>query len=141
MCVPVCVQLCPTLWPFGLHLSGSSVHGILWAGILDWVCHFLLQGIFLSQGLNPCLLRLLHCRQTLYPLSSSGSPANLVMDIKKLSFDSSFQFYLVSPNRYEQLSKDALLKLVFLSLIPCLLSPEKIKMITLKKNTHLMKIP
>ena len=29
-------------------------------------CHFLLQGIFLSQGLNPGLL---HCRQTLYGLS------------------------------------------------------------------------
>ena len=32
-------------------------------------CHFLLQGIFLTQGLN---LGLLHCRQILY-LYSSGS--------------------------------------------------------------------
>ena len=31
-------------------------------------CHFLLQGIFPTQGLNPCLLCLLHCRQILYPL-------------------------------------------------------------------------
>ena len=29
-------------------------------------CHFLLQGIFLTRGLN---LGLLHCRQSLYPLS------------------------------------------------------------------------
>ena len=29
-------------------------------------CHFLLQGIFLTQGLNPGLL---HCRQILYQLS------------------------------------------------------------------------
>ena len=29
-------------------------------------CHFLLQGIFLTQGLNPPLLRLLHCWQILY---------------------------------------------------------------------------
>ena len=29
-------------------------------------CHFLLQGIFLTQGLNPPLLCLLHCRQILY---------------------------------------------------------------------------
>ena len=29
-------------------------------------CHFLLQGIFPNQGLNPCLLRLLYCRQTVY---------------------------------------------------------------------------
>ena len=32
-------------------------------------CHFLLQGIFPTQGLNPDLL---HCRQTLYHLSHKG---------------------------------------------------------------------
>ena len=32
-------------------------------------CHFLLQGIFPTQGLNPGLL---HCRQTLYHLSHQG---------------------------------------------------------------------
>ena len=37
-------------------------------------CHFLFQGIFLTQGLNPGLL---HCRQTLYPLSHQGSPKKL----------------------------------------------------------------
>ena len=36
---------------------GSSVHGILQARILE--CHFLFQGIFLTQGLNLCLLCLL----------------------------------------------------------------------------------
>ena len=34
-------------------------------------CHFLLQGIFLTQGSNLCLL---NCRQILYPLSHQGSP-------------------------------------------------------------------
>ena len=34
-------------------------------------CHFLLQGIFLTQELN---LGLLHCRQILYQLSYQGSP-------------------------------------------------------------------
>ena len=29
-------------------------------------CHALLRRIFPNQGLNPCLLRLLHCRQILY---------------------------------------------------------------------------
>ena len=29
-------------------------------------CHFLLQGIFLTQGLNPLLWHLLHCRWSLY---------------------------------------------------------------------------
>ena len=33
-------------------------------------CHFLLQGIFLTQKLNSCLL---HCRQILYCLSYQGS--------------------------------------------------------------------
>ena len=33
-------------------------------------CHFLLQGIFPTQGSNPCVL---HCRWTLCPLSHQGS--------------------------------------------------------------------
>ena len=37
-------------------------------------CHALLQEIFLTQGLNPCLL---HCRQILYPLSYLGSPKSV----------------------------------------------------------------
>ena len=37
-------------------------------------CHSLLQGIFLTQGMNPGLL---HCRQILYLLSHQGSPALL----------------------------------------------------------------
>ena len=36
---------------------GFSVHGISQARILEWGCHFLLQGIFLTQGSNPHLLR------------------------------------------------------------------------------------
>ena len=39
-----------------------------WSG-----CHFLLQGIFLTQGLNPYLLCLMYCRQILY-LLSLGKP-------------------------------------------------------------------
>ena len=46
-------------------LSGSSVHGILQARILE-CCHFLLQRIFLTQGSN---LVLLHYRQILDHLS------------------------------------------------------------------------
>ena len=34
-------------------------------------CHFLLQGVFLTQGLNPSLLQ---CRQILYWLSYQGIP-------------------------------------------------------------------
>ena len=47
---PKSLQSCPTLQPHGLLLTGSSVHGISQARILQF--HFLLQGIFLTQGSN-----------------------------------------------------------------------------------------
>ena len=47
---------------------GYSVHRIFQARMLVWVALFLLQGIFLTWGMNPCIL---HCRQVLYPLSHS----------------------------------------------------------------------
>ena len=39
-------------------------------------CHFFLQGIFWTWGLNP---RLLHCRQILYSLRHQGSPTSMVV--------------------------------------------------------------
>ena len=42
---------------------GSSVHGISQARILERAVVSFLQGIFLTQGSNPCLP---HCRQILY---------------------------------------------------------------------------
>ena len=51
-------QLCLTLWyPLDCSLSGYSVHGITFLGKNTGVgCYnFLLQGIFLTQGLNPHL--------------------------------------------------------------------------------------
>ena len=41
-------------------------------------CHFLLQEIFLTQGLNPGLL---HCRQMFYHLSHQGSPIGIEKSI------------------------------------------------------------
>ena len=38
-------------------------------------CHFLLQGIFPTQGLNPCLL---HWQVSSLPLSHQGSPFTLI---------------------------------------------------------------
>ena len=60
------------VWLF-VSLPGSSIHGIFQARVLSTgvAFHFLLQGIFPTQGLNPGLP---HCRQTLYPLSHQGSP-------------------------------------------------------------------
>ena len=54
----------------GCSPPGSSVHGILQARILEWVCHSFLLGVFPTQGLN---LGLLHCSQIPHPLSHQGS--------------------------------------------------------------------
>ena len=64
----VCVSHSVMLFydPMDCSPQGSPVHGILQAGILEWVSHFLLQRIFLTQGSN---LGLVHCRQILYQLS------------------------------------------------------------------------
>ena len=76
-------QSCPTLCDsMDCSLPGSSVHGIFQARVPEWVTyHSLLQGIFLTQGLNPGLL---HCRQTLYPLSHQGSCCALDQRLKLL---------------------------------------------------------
>ena len=47
------LQSCPTLCdPMDCSPPGSSVHGILQARILEKGCHFLLQGIFLTLGIE-----------------------------------------------------------------------------------------
>ena len=53
----------------------SSVRGIFPGKNIVVGCHFLLQGIFLIQGLNPGLL---HCRQILYQLSYPGIRGSLI---------------------------------------------------------------
>ena len=59
-----------SLWPHGL-LPTSLFHPWDFLGKNTRVgCHFLLQEIFPTQGLN---LGLPHCRQTLYHLSHQGS--------------------------------------------------------------------
>ena len=67
-------QLCPTLCnPIDCSLLGSSVHGILQARIREG-CHFLLQGIFLTQESNVHLLSLLHWQAGSLPLVPPGKP-------------------------------------------------------------------
>ena len=64
-------QSCLTLWDaMECSLPGSSVHGIFPGKDTAVGCHFLLQGIFLTQGSNPGFL---HCRQILYQVSCHGS--------------------------------------------------------------------
>ena len=58
-----------SLWPLGLYPT-KLLHSWSSPGKSTGVgCHFLLQRIFLTQGLN---LGLQHCRQMLYPLSYQG---------------------------------------------------------------------
>ena len=51
--------------PLSMEFSGKTI------GV---GCHFFLQGIFPTQGLN---LGLVHCRQTLYPLSHQQWPISI----------------------------------------------------------------
>ena len=69
MCVCVCLvaQSCPALCnPMHWSLPGYSVHGDSSGQNIGVGCHYTLQGIFPTQGLNPGLP---HCRQILYCLS------------------------------------------------------------------------
>ena len=69
-------QFCPTLCDCSP--PGSSVHGDSPGKNTGRGCHALLQGIFPTQELNPCLWRLLPFRQVLYPLSHLGNPFKIL---------------------------------------------------------------
>ena len=63
-----CLTLCD---PMDCSQPGSSAHGDSPGKNTGVGCHALLQGIFPTQGSNPCLL---YCRWILYHLSHQGSP-------------------------------------------------------------------
>ena len=66
-----CSVMSNSLRPYGLQPT-RFLHPWDFPGNSPGVdCHFLLQGIFLTQGSKPGLP---HCRQTLYHLSHQGSP-------------------------------------------------------------------
>ena len=77
--------------------SGSSVHGDSPGKNTEVGCHFLLQGIYPTQGLNPGLV---HCRQDLSHLSHQGSWGNLYFIVFEWYFteytvlDCQFFFFL-----------------------------------------------
>ena len=75
--IPWCLVLCE---PMACSPPGSSVHGILPDKNTGVRCHFLLQGIFPTQGWN---LGLLCCRQTLRS-ESPGKPSAFVNFLLKL---------------------------------------------------------
>ena len=67
-------QWCPTLCdPIDCGPPGSCVHGDSSGKHAAVGCHFLLQGLFPTQGLDP---NLRNCRQILHRLSPQESPAN-----------------------------------------------------------------
>ena len=61
--------------PMDCSPSGSSVHEIFQARILEWVAILFSRGIFPKQGLNTGLLQ---CRQILYCLSYQCQTANIL---------------------------------------------------------------
>ena len=75
-CLAMCfaTQLCLTLvipWTVAQHapLSIEFSRQEYWSGM-----PFLLQGIFLTQGSNPCILSLLHRQADSLPLVPPGKP-------------------------------------------------------------------
>ena len=69
------LQSYPTLCnPMDYNLPRYSVHGNSLGKNTGVGCHILLQGIFLTQGSNPCLLCLLHWQTGSLLLASPGSP-------------------------------------------------------------------
>ena len=74
--VCVCSQSCLTLCdPIDCSPLGSSVHEIFQAWNTGAGCHFCLQGIFPTQGLNLCLL---HLQADSLPLCHLRSPCTYI---------------------------------------------------------------
>ena len=74
LCMCVCAQSCLTLCdPMDYNPPASSVHGIF-SKNNGVGCHFLFQGIFPTQGSNPCLQGLRNWQAESLPLSHLGTP-------------------------------------------------------------------
>ena len=72
----LCLSLCK---PMDCSPPGSFVHGIFPSENTGVGCCFLLQGIFPTQGSNPCLL---HWQVNTLPLSHLGSPIYAIYTYK-----------------------------------------------------------
>ena len=55
-------------------------------------CHFLFQGIFLTQGSNLCLLCLLHWQADSLSLYHLENIADIMSDLKVLAYELDIQF-------------------------------------------------
>ena len=66
ICMLSCSVMSDSLQPYGLYPARLLCPWDFPGKNTGMGCYVLLQGIFPIQGLNPCLLQLLHCRQSLY---------------------------------------------------------------------------
>ena len=62
----VALVMSNSLQLYGLYFSGSCVHGIFQARLLEWVAISFSKGSSPTQGSNPHFQHLLHYRQILY---------------------------------------------------------------------------
>ena len=78
VCAFVCTQSCLTLCnPMDCGPPCSSVHEIFPGKNIGVGYHSLLQGIFLTQGSNPCLSWILHWQEESLPLPPPGNALHL----------------------------------------------------------------
>ena len=73
-----------SLWPYGLEPTRLLCPWDCPGKNTEACCHAFLQGIFLTQGSNPCLLRLLHWQVDSLPLSHPGSPKPMTQNPKPM---------------------------------------------------------
>ena len=85
MCTQSCLTLCN---PMNCSPTGSSVYGIFQANT-GMCCHFLLQGIFHTQDLNPSLSHLLHWQVDSLPLHHHLLGTLFLLLVQQLHFRSS----------------------------------------------------
>ena len=73
-CVRVCVCVISGVWFFAIPWTARLLYLCKFRSKNTGMsCHFLFQGIFLTQGSNPCLLHLLHWQVDSLPLCHQGN--------------------------------------------------------------------
>ena len=97
-CMPwvLSLQSCPALCDsMDCSPPGSSVHGDSPGKNTEVGCHALLQGIFPTQGLNPCLLCLLHWQVGSLP---QAPPRNLDKWINNMIYSKNGILFAIKRN-------------------------------------------
>ena len=74
----MCSVVSSSLQPYGLQLTRLLCPQDYSSKNIGVSCHFFLQGIFLTQGLNPQHPHHPHCQADSLPLSHLGNPINMI---------------------------------------------------------------